>query len=232
VRAELTHTLNEFGNFMVLRIGAKRGLIRKTKDFKQEELDTWPSVYVLINNDPDVQAMAVEEDAEAFYRTSTVVHILSTNLNERLKDYRLQLEIKPMFERNEFWNIVRNYQRRIIETRFFMVAPNLAQISKGLELDLREIKNRTNSVKTNMDLQAPSGESLTLSEDDSFIRSLVTYASEGGGTIHLKIKNIKKMIKTEDSIRSSEVDEIYFTGENVPQQLIEQLGAQLRKILE
>jgi hypothetical protein len=232
VRAELTHLLWEFGDFIVLKIGAKRGLIRITKDFKMEQLDTWPSVFVVINNDPNVQIIAVEEEADAFYRTSTVVHVLSTNLNEKLKKYRLQLEIRPTFERNEFWSIVRNYQRRIVETRFFMVAPNLAKISKGLELDLRELRERTNSVKTNMDLQAPRGESLTLSEDDSFIQSLVTYASEGGGTIHLKVKNISKLIKTEDSIRSTEVDEIYFTGENVPQQLIEQLGAQLRKILE
>ena len=187
VRAELTHVLSEFGKFIVLQIGAKRGLIRKTKDFRQEQLDTWPSVYVVINNDPNVQIMAVEEDAEAFYRTSTVVHIISTTLNERLKRYRLQLEIKPTFERNEFWNVVRNYQRRIMETRFFMVAPNLANISKGLELDLRELRSRTNSVRTNMDLQAPRGKSLTLSEDDSFIGSLVNYASEGGGTIHLKV---------------------------------------------
>jgi hypothetical protein len=90
VRAELTHLLAEVGNFIVLQIGAKRGLIRKTKDFRMEQLDTWPSVFVVINNDPNVQIMAVEEDAEAFYRTSTVVHIISTTLNERLKRYRLQ----------------------------------------------------------------------------------------------------------------------------------------------
>ena len=232
VRAELTHELYEFGDFIVMRIGARRGLIRKTKDFKQEQLDTWPSVFIVINNDPNVQVMAVEEDAEAFYRTSTVVHIISTTLNPRLKKFRLRLEIRPTFERNEFWNIVRNYERRIVETRFFMVAPNLAQISKGLEFNLGEIKKRTNSIKTNLAFQAPRGESLTLSEDDSFTNSLVNYSSEGGGTIHVKVRNFKKLIKTEDSIRTVEVDEIHFTGENVSQQLIEQLGAQIRKVLE
>ena len=79
-----------------------------------------------------------------------------------------------------------------------------------------------------MSLEAPSGEALTLSEDDSFTNSLVEYAAEGGGTVHLKVKGIRKLIKTEDSIRSTEVDEIFFTGEKVPEQLIDQLGKMLK----
>ena len=49
VRAELTHLLFEFGDNIVLKIGAKRGLIRITKDFKMEQLDNWPSVFVIID---------------------------------------------------------------------------------------------------------------------------------------------------------------------------------------
>jgi hypothetical protein len=77
-----------------------------------------------------------------------------------------------------------------------MVAPNLANISKNLELDLGEIKNRTNSLHTNISLQAGKGEALTLSERDSFTSSLVNYAAEGGGTVHLKVKGIRKLINS------------------------------------
>lgn len=227
-RAELTHKLVEVNEYFVLKIGANRSLTRITKEFEKEELDNWPSVYVIINNDPDVQMMAIELDEEAFYRTSTVAHILTSNLNEKLRNYRLTLEILPMFVKNEFWNLVKSHKNRITRTQFFMVAPNLANISKNLELDLGEIKSRTNSLHTNMSLQSPRGESLTLSEEDNFTNSLVQYASEGGGTVHLKVKGIRKTIKTEDSIKSTEVDEIYFTGENIPEDLIEQLGKILK----
>jgi hypothetical protein len=227
-RAELTHKLYQDDGFIVLKIGANRSLIRITKEFKEEELDNWPSVYVVINNDPNVQMMAVELELEAFYRTSTVVHILTTNLNKVLNRYKLTLQILPTFIKSEFWNIVHSYENRITKAQFFMVAPNLANISKNLELDLGEIKSRTNSIKTNMSLQAANGEGLTLSEDDSFTNSLVHYASEGGGTVHLKVRGVRKLIKTEDSIRSTEIDEIFFTGENVSAELIEQI----RKMLE
>jgi len=227
-RAELTHKLYQDDGFIVLKIGANRSLIRITKEFKEEELDNWPSVYVVINNDPNVQMMAVELELEAFYRTSTVVHILTTNLNKVLNRYKLTLQILPTFIKSEFWNIVHSYENRITKAQFFMVAPNLANISKNLELDLGEIKSRTNSIKTNMSLQAANGEGLTLSEDDSFTNSLVHYASEGGGTVHLKVRGVRKLIMTEDSIRSTEIDEIFFTGENVSAELIEQI----RKMLE
>lgn len=227
-RAELTHKLFPFDNFLVLKLGANRSLIRTTKEFEEEILDNWPSVYVVINNDPNIQMMAVEIDFKVFYRTSTVVNILSTNLNDELQKNKLWLDIKPTFYKNEFWKIVNQHKNHVTKAEFYMVAPNLSNISDKLELDLGAIKNHTNSQNTNMTLESPKGESLTLTEDDSFTNSLVHYASEGGGTIHLKIKNIRKKIKTEDSIKTTEIDEIYFEGDNVPAQLVEQL----RKALE
>lgn len=227
-RAELTHMFFQVDKYFVIKIGANRSLIRITKEFKKEELDNWPSVYVVINNDPEIQMMAVELESDAFYRTSTVTHILTSNLNKRLHKDNLVLEIIPTFVKNEFWRIVNANKTRVTTARFFMVSPNLAKISKNLELDLGELKNRINSSHTNISFNSPRGESLTLSEDDSFTQSLVGYASEGGGTIHLKVKNTRKLIKTEDSIKSTEIDEIYFSGSDVPEQLVKQLKRLLK----
>ena len=222
-RAELTHKLYQSKSFFVLKLGANRSLIRITKEFKEEELDNWPSVYVVINNNPSIQLVAVEVDTQAFYRTSTVVNILTINLNQKLKEYDLILEINPLFEKDEFWNIVKSHKNRITNAKFFMVAPNLPDISKNLKLDLEELKKSTNSQKTNMFLQSPKGESLSLTQDDSFINSLVHYASEGGGTIHLKARGIRKTIKTEDSVKTFEIDEVHFTGTNVLSDLVDVL---------
>ena len=219
-RAELIHQFYEIGDFMVLKIGANRSLIRITKNFEEEELENWPSVYVIINNDPEVQLMAVEVEPRAFYRSSTVVNVLEININSWLEQFKLEIRINPTFLKNEFWKVVHTHKNRITYVEFFMVAPNLANISKGLELDLGELKSRTNSINTNLALNCPKGEKLTLSEDDRFVQSLVSYSAEGGGTIHLKARNIRKTIKTEDSVKSIEIDEIYFTGDHIPEQLV------------
>jgi hypothetical protein len=219
-RAELTHQLYEMGDFMVLKLGANRSLIRITKSFEEEELENWPSVYVVINNNPEVQLMAVELEARAFYRSSTVVNVLETNINSWLEQFKLEVRINPTFLKNEFWRVVQTHKNRITYVEFFMVAPNLSNISKGLELDLGELKSRTNSINTNLALRSPKGERLTLSEDDRFVQSLVNYSAEGGGTIHLKARNIRKTIKTEDSVKSIEIDEINFTGDHIPEQLV------------
>ncbi|MBA4319041.1 MAG: hypothetical protein C0412_11640, partial [Flavobacterium sp.] len=218
-RSEITHQIATINGFFVLQIGVNRNITRIKKDFEEEILDNWPSAYIVINNDPDVQKIAIEEDRNAFYRTSTIANIISSNMNKELFGNKLTLDIKPTFQKSEFWEVVHQYNKKITKAEFFMVAPNLTNISKNLELDLGEIKKLTNSKNTNLSLESATDESLTLSENDSFTNSLVQYSSEGGGTIHLKIKSIRKKIKTEDSIRSVEIDDLVFQGENVSQKL-------------
>jgi hypothetical protein len=194
-RAELTHKLDEFGNFLVLKLGANRSLVRTTRELETEVLDNWPFIYIVINNKPSVQIMAVELETKTFNRTSTVVNILETNLNTRLRPYKLEVRIVPTYLKREFWGTVKTHQHRITYVEFFMVAPNLANISKGLLFNLGEIKRRTNSINTNLSLKSPKGEGLILSQKDKFTKSLVDYTAEGGGTVHLKVKNIRKTIK-------------------------------------
>jgi hypothetical protein len=218
-RAELTHELYLDGDLMVIQLAANRFIYRITKELEEEQLDNWPFVFIVIDNDPSVQIMAVEIDPKAFYRTSTVVNILQAGINSKLRQYKLQVEITPLFLQSEFWTIVERYKFRIKRVEFFMVAPNLAQISKGLRLDLDNIKKNTNSINTNLTLISPKNEGLTLSKEDEFVQSLVEYSSLGGGTIHTKVVGIRKTIKTEDSVRSLEIDEICFTGDDAAEQL-------------
>jgi hypothetical protein len=44
------------------------------------------------------------------------------------------------------------------------------------------------------------------------VSSLVDYASLGGGSISVKVEGIKKRLKTSDSIKSVEIEEIRITG--------------------
>jgi hypothetical protein len=119
--------------------------------------------------------------------------------------------------------MIQTHKNRLRYVEFFMVAPNLANISKGLSLDLKELKNTTNSINTSLALTSPKNEKLTIQEDNEFVKSLVEYSADGGGTIHIRARGVRKTIKTEDSVKSIEIDDIYLRGDDVPQQLVDYL---------
>lgn len=206
-RAELIHKilLNK-NDFIVIRLGVNRSILRNTRDFTREELEDWPSIWIAFNNNPDVQKIIVQIDHRVFYRTTTVAHIIEASLNQQLFSYNLHCRINPTFEANQFWEIVDHYTNRIVETEFFMVSPNLANISKGLKLDLRQLHANTNTQETTIKLQSDKSSNLTLKKDDGFISTLVDYSSLGGGNISIKIKGIRKKIRTQDRVTEVTVD--------------------------
>ena len=48
------------GDFRIFRIAANRSINREKPDFTEEQIDTWPSIYVVIWNSPDKQIIAVQ----------------------------------------------------------------------------------------------------------------------------------------------------------------------------
>jgi hypothetical protein len=197
-------------------LGVNREIKRTRKDFTEEELENWPSVMIAINNDPQVQKIAIEIDDSVFFRTSTVANILETSLNQNLEEKNLTCDIEPTFEKKRFWETVKRYPNQIRETEFFMVSPNLSEIAKSLNLDLDTLHKTTNTKQTTLSLQSDKASNLTLSMDDEFISSLVDYSSKGGGNITIKIKGLSKSIKTAKSVTRISVDEMEFTGLTPP----------------
>jgi hypothetical protein len=69
----------ELGNALyAIRLGVKRTLPRTLRDFTVEDLENWPSVWIIVNNHVDVQLVAFERDNKVFQRTATVAKILET----------------------------------------------------------------------------------------------------------------------------------------------------------
>jgi hypothetical protein len=208
-RTELIHKIVAVDSpFFVIRLGANRGIIRSTRNFEKEELENWPSIFIVLNNAPDVQKVAIEIKPSVFYRTTTVSNILEKSLNFYLAQYQLETHFQPTFEKNHFWIQVEKYKNRIIQVEFKMISPNLSGISDALEFDLGEIHKRTNTQETTLQLDSGTSGALTISQNDTFINSLVGYSAEGGGNITLKVKGISKKIKTSDSIIEQTIDEI------------------------
>jgi hypothetical protein len=210
-RSEVVHRIlaNE-RDIIVFQLGANRSLQRTARDFTEERLDNWPTVLVAFQNNPHVQKVAIEKNYQAFYRTTTVVEILERTINRRLAHYQLASRFMPIFEEHKFWDIVQQYPERIVQSHFLMISPNMANISSSLRFDLADLSRATNTQETQVALESDKGSHLTLSQDNDFISSLVRYASEGGGNITLKIKGIRRRIKTANSVTEVSIREAEF----------------------
>ena len=226
-RSELVHQItHNQNNIVVLKIGVNRDLNRETRNFEVQELDTWPSTLILINNAPNIQKVAIELERKAFQGANTVAAIREQNLNRLLSRHQLHVRFSPIFESNKFWDIVDKYPNSIIKVIFDMVSPNMSNISSSLKLDLKVLNKSTNTQETSLTLTSDKNSHLTLARDNEFINSLVEYSAAGAGNITIKVKGLTRKIQTSNSVTETTVNSAEITGTH-PSKLIEVLKEML-----
>lgn len=205
---EIIHELTWLqDDFALLKLATKKDITRKTKDFREEEIDNWPFIVILFDNRPDRQLAYLQHLTTVFQRTSTVSNILQRSFNDELARFHLLVRFNPLFEEREFWELVSKYDERITQAEFDMISPNMSNISESLNLDLRQLSEQTNTKETRLELNSDPEGSLHLTKDDDFIDSLVGYSSEGAGNISLKVRGIKKRFSTKKNATEVTIDE-------------------------
>ncbi len=211
-RAELIHkiTFTE-DDIIILKVDVNRILNRDKPDFTNEEIDNWPNFFIIINNKESIQKIAIQHNRKAFSSTNTVAALFEQSINSILEKYYLKAHLKPIFTKEYFWDLVKKHPTGITQTCFDMISPNMSNISKSLNLDLRQLNSTTNTQETKLELNSGQSSNLSFDRDDPFINSLVEYASEGGGNISLKVKGYKRKYQTSDSIDEYERDELEIT---------------------
>ena len=65
-------------DLIVFRLAAKKGRIIQDSNFTQKEVEDYPDVLIIINNDPTIQKIAISRNAQAFSNSEVVVHILES----------------------------------------------------------------------------------------------------------------------------------------------------------
>ena len=191
----------------VIEINTQKTLQRDKPDFEKERIDTWPHVIVAINNRPDVQLIAISRNKKAFSSCAVVAKILQDNFQRLLHEYYLNIQIESLFEKNHFWELIQEYSGKITSVKFELISPNMANISKALELDLAQLNIDTNSHRTDLKLNSGEGSVLEINPGNTLVNSLVDYSSEGGGDIELRLKGVKKSIRTSKTTRELSIDE-------------------------
>jgi hypothetical protein len=215
VKAELVHKILRLGDgIFSIQLGVKRDLRRIRKDFTAENIENWPSVLIFIYNQPDRQLVAIQNDTKVFQHAATVARILEKNLDQALTDYHLNTYLEPTFEKQQFWDKVEQYERRVKQVQFTLITPNMSNISKKLAFDLRKLQTSTQTQTTQLTLNSDEHGSLVLSKKDRLLSTLVDYASKGGGPISLAVRGVTKRIKIGEAERETSVKEIEIKADN------------------
>lgn len=189
------------------------------RDFAEITEKTEPYIYIIVNTDPQIQKIAISRNTEAFSTSSASKNVLDKILKKYLLPYKLSIEFEQMFQSGTFWSYVKKYDGRIKSIDFEIIKPNLSKISQSIKDSLKPLIESTNSHKTHLKLDAPKeGVLENINTGNKLVDGLVSYSSEGGGNISMKIIGMKAMVKTENMTTTKKIDEIQIKGS--PDQII------------
>ncbi|MBH0040436.1 hypothetical protein [Pseudoalteromonas sp. SWN166] len=195
-------------SWFAFKLGTQKTIEIENENFNRELVDNWPHVTVIIDNRSDRQLIAISKNSRAFSSTRVVAKIIKESLKNHLANLQLSMHIEAIFEEKCFWKLINKNRGKVTSIKFELISPNMANISKSLKVDLKQINIDTNSHKTCLELNADDNASLEIQEDNEVIDGLVEYASKGGGDIVLKVNGIKRSIRTKQSIKTIEIDEL------------------------
>ena len=210
-RSKVVHKIDEQSDTVFLmQIGSEKGVQIINEDFSIEKVPSYPNTHVIFENDPDRQFCLVQQNTSAFAETETVINILERNLNRYLDRYQLRIYIKPLFNEYDFWNLIDQYDGRVIKLRFEFIKHNLANIAKTLPEGFKRLQSDINSHKATLITEAPKRGVLEVDKDNQELNGLVDYSKNGGGDIGIKVRGIRAEFKTSKTKRKVEIDEIVF----------------------
>lgn len=221
--------LYQKGDMYYFKISTKRTAHIYNEDFTEKKLDNYPNIIVAINNNPDVQKIAIQTSTTPFKDAETVRRFIIESVDAKMKSNNLSFYLEPIFDKQDFWHFVRKYPNQITQLSFNFISPNLANISKNLTIDLKQAYEDTNMHKAKFEMKAEEGSVLQITEGGKFVNGLVSYIADGGGTdegIKAKILNRRNFLNTAQNPSEFSIDDKFIKDNNW-----EELDNQFKDIL-
>lgn len=191
--------------------------VKVERDFTKHEIDSYPSIFVFIDNNPLMQRMGIQVDKRAFNKTSAVQHILSNAINEFLEPYGIKFVLKREIISTEFWGIIDQYRNSITKVIFNISFPNLPRIQSKMTDNLKELSKLVNSTKNTISLGNENG--ISISEDNEEIKSLNNACSDAGNPVQIQVKG-QGIKRTGNTAKITEVDPESLPEEHNPGSII------------
>lgn len=106
----------------------------KVHDFdeKLHDIDDYLGCYIIIDNKPGHQVLAIEDKTTAIGSLSTTANVVKNAINSVLKQYFLEVRLENIYDPSTFWDLVNNKQKfpnGIREVVFNFPRRNLARLS-------------------------------------------------------------------------------------------------------
>lgn len=209
------------------RLGVKRTTTLYGADLTPHSEDNYPNFIIAFNNDPTVQKIAIQTNSLAFKDVNTVSNIIQETLEEQLKLFNLSFYAEPIYDKQEFWQLIKKFPKRITQLTFDLISPNMANITKNLKIDLKQLYEDTNTHKTKVELNADTEGYLEVKPESKFVNSLVDYSADGGGNISMRVAGMRKLLHTAQSPEEFNIEKQLLDGEID----WEKLNAQFKNIL-
>lgn len=223
IKSKLVH---QSGDMFYFKISAKRTAHIYREDFTEDTIDNYPNIIVAINNNPDVQKIAIQTNTTAFKTSQIVRNFILESVDAKIKDFNLGFYLDPIYDKQDFWNFVRKYPQQIKQITFDLISPNLSNISKDLTVNLRELYEDTNTHRTKIELNAEPESVLDVKEGSKFVKGIVDYSANGGGSIHARLVGSRKKYNTAENPAEFNIEEKLFKDNNW-----EELDKQFKDIL-
>jgi hypothetical protein len=195
------------GDVSFFKIGVIRQRRILRKDSTKERIADYQNILIAINNNPGIQKIAIQNNVNAFKNSDVVIDIIRNSIDKELKKHSLSFHVEAIFNKNEFWNIVSKYQEKITQVAFNLISPNLPDLSRNLQVDLKQIYEGTNAHTTTIELNSAEGSHLKIDPESPIINSLVDYSSGGGGNITITVEGLHKKIHLSQSKEEFSVDD-------------------------
>jgi hypothetical protein len=209
--------LYQKGDMYYFKISTRRKARIYKEDFTEDTIDNFPNIIVAVNNDPNVQKIAIQSSTNPFKDVETVRRFIVESLDAKMKTHSLSFYLEPIFDKQDFWHFVRKYPNQITQLNFNFISPNLANISKGLSIDLKQGYEETNMHKAKFEMNAEKGSVLKIDEEGKFVNGLVSYIADGGGTdggITAKILGKRDLLNTAQNPSEFTIDDKFIKDNN------------------
>lgn len=200
---------------------AKLKHISVETNFQKNKINNEPSFLLVV--DTQSQLLIVQKNSSAYSDVNNAAKKINKIFENLLQHSDINIEIFPIISVKEFWSTVETYKYSIIQACFLITAPNMPSLSKNLSKSLKKSIKKTKARQAKLSFDAMNGNNLEISKEDDNINSLVQYISEGCGEMNLKVKgnkcikigkNIRKIVLSEDDIKSLNHEEILNLLEN------------------
>lgn len=187
--------MDSHGSLYHFQLNVKRPDTQYKENFTEESFIQFPYVTILIATAENDQKILVQYGPSAFPDPASAARVIVSHANFTLRNYGLEMQINPMLDKSNFWEIVDKYPQGIAQVEFTIPSPNLPRLNKTVTAGIRSLEKETKAMEAKMVLTAPKEGALELSQTNSDLVSLVESAEEGVPSPKLRPVNQRKWIK-------------------------------------